>query len=367
MPLQEAIQTLDVSDDYEDEGAAPGHKPEIRTSTPRDEKFAALIASRQADLEVQIGLPGSTNDLPALYAQGGELPTAAEEDVVQGTASQPAHAPEPAAAPSPIYERDGKQYMKLKVDGAEREVPLEKVVATMQKDVAADLRLQQASQRLRDVEAREQELLQMQHRIQQSPQLPQAGAPGADNEGLRTRLREALDGLYEGDTDAATEKLAELFAGRQAPTQQPVDLERAAAVAAERVIQQREYQRDLQQGQAQFVDAFPEIVSDPELFNMADNATIRISQEHPDWSPTRVLMEAGNRVNNWLNQQRGSAGQAPVAAAPAPANSREANKQGLKPMPAAQRNNAHVAPREPSLDHSPVGVIGRMRQGRGQH
>lgn len=174
--------------------------------------------------------------------------------------------------------------------------------------------------------------------------------------------RAIIDGLYEGDTDSATEKLAQLLAGRQAPTLDPQLIQQQAEQAALRTIEQREYMSELSRGQEQFAAEFPAIVSDERLFTMADQATIRISQQHPDWSPTRVLMEAGKEVNQWLSDKSG----APATQAPAAPNSRQAAKQQLKPLPSAQRNAAHVPPREPVVDGSPAGVIARMRDMRGQ-
>lgn len=356
---QEAIQS-DVSAQVQDQAATTEQQTE-RPLSARESKMAELLAARDVEVTGNASLPGSTEDLPALYGtkddpwdETGSKAVGEQQDDQQSAQAEQSKS-------SPIYERDGEQYMRIKVNGEEREVPLAQVQVTMQKHTAADLRLQQASERLREVEARERHLQQQAQQIQQQQRLPVPGVDGADSEALMADARAIIDGLYEGDTDSATEKLAQLLAGRQAPTLDPHMIQQQAEQAALRTIEQREYMSDLTKGQEQFAAEFPAIVADDRLFTMADQATIRLSQENPNWSPTKVLMEAGKQVDGWLKSQRGE-GQQPAAIL----SSREANKQQLKPLPASQRNAAHVPPREPVVDSSPTGVIARMRGMRGQ-
>jgi hypothetical protein len=346
------MQTEAIRSDVSAEGIPADSQP-TRELSPREAAMAALIQNRDADLAG--GNAGSTDDLPTLYGTTddpwNETGSQAAAQVAQATAQN-----DPA---SPVFSRDGEQYMKIKVNGIEQEIPLAQVQATIQKNVAADSRLQEASNRMREVEARERQFQEQQTQMQQRP--PQAGVDNADSEALRAEAKAIINGLYEGETDDASERLARLLAGRNAPTVNMAHVQQQAEAAALRTIEHREFKTDLTKGRAEFDAQYPEIIGDPELFSMADQKTIRISQNNPDWTPTRVLMEAGKEVKQWLSGQRGESQAQPAE------NARQANKQALRPMPTAQRNAAHVAPRAAAVDNSAAGVLGRMRAGRGQH
>ena len=60
----------------------------------------------------------------------------------------------------------------------------------------------------------------------------------------------------------------------------------------------------MEQGIKNFAIDFPELMADKNLMNLADNHTESIVKEHPDWSPSEVMHEAGRTVVKWMADQK---------------------------------------------------------------
>ncbi|MFT6550477.1 MAG: hypothetical protein ACJA1I_000505 [Zhongshania marina] len=203
------------------------------------------------------------------------------------------------------YERDGKAYMRLKVDGEEQEFDLGKVKATAQKNLAADKRLAEAANRERAIEERERLLLQRESAAQQVQSKPPVVTGASDD--VEAKVDSTLNAIYSGDEAAAKKALIELLAGRQQPTQAPDDLDNRVRQAASAAIAQEERKRELNSGVSRFKTEFNDIASDPELWGMADRYTLDIVKEHPDYDPYQIMQAAGNKVRDWLKTHRGDA------------------------------------------------------------
>lgn len=241
-----------------------------------------------------------------------------------------------------LVEKDGKQYVKLKVDGQERLVPFDDAVRNLQKAGAADRRLQEAAERQRQLEDRERNIAANEQRLQaklsELHKQPPANAGADPDEQDIALAKKAWESMLDGDEEEAPAALARLIAAARShsPT---VDPEAIAQVALHK-IQEREFDKGIEKGKAVFAEEYSDIMADPILFEVANQKTIALQDEHPDWSPEQIILEAGRLTREWRNggkQQSSSSG-----------TERLERKQNLKPMPKA------TAARTPKADEKPL-------------
>ena len=267
---------------------------------------------------------------------------------------------------------DGEAAMfRTKVDGEDRLIPLETAKATLQKHVAADVRLQQAAKERNELEAREEVIRQneasLQARLNTSPPSVE---PDVSDQDLQVEAQAVVKTLFTGSEDEAVESLTSLLAhSRQAPGPQVNTSEvvsQAVAQAKKEILAERERealeakQKDINTGFESFSNDYPEIVGDVNLFRYADGMTDTIVAEHPDWAPSQVMTEAGVRTRAWIAELKGEAS---PPADPTP-NDRHNRKRNLKPMPAtrsAVQEREQEAPPE-----TPASILAGMRGARGQ-
>lgn len=268
---------------------------------------------------------------------------------------------------------DGDAAMfRTKVDGQDRLIPLETAKATLQKHVAADVRLQQAAAERKELEAREEVIRQNEASLNarlNSP--PPVVTTDVSDQDLKNEAQAVVKTLFTGSEDEAVESLTSLLTNtRQAPGPQ-VDtsevVNQAVAQAKAELIADRERealvvkQKDINTGFEDFSNDYPEIVGDINLFRYADGMTDTIEAEHPDWAPSQIMAEAGVRTRAWIADLKGEAAPAPT---PAPTNDRHNRKRNLKPMPTARsavQQREQEAPPE-----TPASILAGMRGARGQ-
>jgi hypothetical protein len=259
---------------------------------------------------------------------------------------------------------DGKPMFKTLVDGKEELIPLDRARQQLQKHLAADVRLQQAAELRKQLDARAAALQQTEAQLK--ARQPTAQAPAAVN--FDAEAIEIVRSLVTEPEDKAAARLAQtLKTIRQA--QAPVDVEaitKEAARVATRTLEEREQNRALKNGFETFTSSYRDIASDPELFAIADRKTDAIAAEHPEWDPGQVMLEAGKQTREWLK----SIG-APVKDAAAPnaqsgaTSNRQQRKENLRPMPATR--TARPAPTDTQEDSfSPADAIAEIRRSRGQ-
>ena len=210
--------------------------------------------------------------------------------------------------------------VEVKVNGRTRMVPREKVEAAggidvYQKRLAAEEGMQTVADERKRLQQERQEFQQWQQeqmqklQTQQQPPPVQGGAsarqspPEGDSKILAQQYREAL---YDGDDDKADEIFAKMAAkGTQQQAAIP-DPDQIAAQAVERFrkeMQKEQYEKEVAKGQQMFEEKFSDIAQDPRLYDMANAETIRLQQEHPDWSPVQIIEEAGTRIQQWAGSR----------------------------------------------------------------
>ena len=246
--------------------------------------------------------------------------------------------------------------LDIKVDGIEQSIPIDEAKAIIQKNMAADKRLQEAALKQRQLSEWEQQLQEREQSVQQSQQLPDQGAITDE---LKDKAQEVVNRLYDGDTDDAVSALTEILAsGRTTATPDPEQLSSKAAEKALQAMQQREFDAEVETSRQQFKQDFADIADDPYLYDMADKHTITIMQQHPNWKPTQVINEAGRLTREWVNTIRGNGAGQPA--------SRSQRKEQLVGMPRSQGSQSYQPPPKDNYPKSPEEVIAEMRAARGQ-
>ncbi len=249
------------------------------------------------------------------------------------------------------------QTLRVKVDGVEQDVPMERVKAVLQKNMAADQRLEDASFKQQNLVQWEQQLLAREQALKNTaPQGEPAGEP--PQEKLKEQIQTAVDKLYDGDTDDAVEALTGVFQERRpTPTLDPNQISEQATQNVMQALRQQDWDREVQTSKAQFESEYGELATNPELHDMADKKTITLMQQHPNWTPTQVIMEAGRQTQEWVNSIRGEKGTH---------QTRLQRKTNLQGLPKSQGSVAYQPPEPKQGPTKPADVIREMRHARGQ-
>ena len=267
---------------------------------------------------------------------------------------------------------DGEDAMfRTKVDGEDRLIPLETAKATLQKHVAADVRLQQVAKERKALEAREEAVRQNEATLlARSDTSPPPVDSDVSDQDLQLEAQAVVKTLFTGTEDEAVESLTALLGHtRQAQGPQVNSEEvitQAVARAKTELLAERERealvakQKDINTGFESFSKDYPEIVGDVNLFRYADGMTDTIAEEHPDWAPSQVMAEAGVRTRAWITDLTGAAAP-PAEATP---NDRHNRKRNLKPMPTARSAVQERQQEEPP--ETPASILASMRGARGQ-
>lgn len=221
-----------------------------------------------------------------------------------------------------------KPQVEVRVNGNTRKVDKAKVdeaggVEAYQMMVAGQEKLRLISQREKAVKEKEAALEEQRKELEKSTlaapaeepaqtQNPDLAAPVEDQQSkLRRKAKEALlDGdVEEADRlDAQADDLLITKASTNAiqhMEQTQAQREETQRIAdAKLAAEQRRLAIDA--GTADFAIEYPELMRDPHLMRVADSHTDAIVQEHPEWNPSQVMLEAGKRVTDWVKSQGAS-------------------------------------------------------------
>jgi hypothetical protein len=257
-----------------------------------------------------------------------------------------------------VVRKDGKPMFKTLVNGEERLIPLEDAHRTLQKQLSADIRLQQAAEQRKHLEAREAALRQNEEIFKRRQQPTAPAAPAFDDRKLATEL---VRSLVTDTEDKAAERMAETFkAIRQAATPQ-IDQDALIQQATDRALKTIADERNRETFATsfeKFTADYPDIAGDSDLFKVADNKSEVIAAEHPDWKPHQIMDEAGRQTRAWLASMGATA-----PAAPKVTTSNQQRKQNLVPMPkssAMRPAPAAAADRAPT----PAEIVAEIRKSR---
>ncbi|MCP4145390.1 MAG: hypothetical protein GY752_08920 [bacterium] len=261
------------------------------------------------------------------------------------------------SANTPIIERDGKQFMQLKVDGQLTEMPIDAVQAAMQKAENTDQRMWEADQTKQKYET-----LIAQH--DQAATLPDASSE--DVVDTQETLKEALTKVYDGEVDEAAEVLGKVF-----PPSTPAISEEEIDKRVDQRVAARDDLKTLQLAFKNFKDndEFKQITSDPVLLERVNTFTEDL-QRDPEFMKTNptyddFFKEAGKRTQAGVEKISGK------KPAPAPTDendvdSRLKRKRLTPSQPASRTVRRGRKPEEKSFAKSRGDVIKEMAERRGQ-
>ena len=300
-------------------------------------------------------------DLREKEEMGEELE--ATEEIEEEVEEEVAVAPE-----NPIWSDDGKWFTKIKVDGEEVSVPFDDLKSSHQKDKASQKRFEDAAAYGRQIQAREEHLnayvkqLQQQQAATKQP-LPEQEAV-QEEQGDHDLVKEYHDALYKDDAVRAAELFKTLNnRGRGEPATQNVEevvnQVLGRAMAQRQAEQEREqrwaYNKSLEDAVIEFQDGYPDIAGVPELRAIADNQTVILMEEHPDWTPGQIIKESAEYTRKWVGDNTKLTRD----------NTRAVRKQKIVKQPKAASATS-MMPDEESFATDPTDIIKEMKEQRGQ-
>lgn len=224
----------------------------------------------------------------------GEIKKAleADPDIVEDTELD-----EPKDSPK----TDEPEKVLVKVNGIEKlvlksEVDAEGGVVAYQKVRAGDEKMRQAADALKRAEAREKAAAQKELAIAQREQAL-LGKPNSDSKpstpdalSVEAKAKAIAAKLYSGDEAEAEAAIKELLGERAQGTTQPA-IDPDSVV--DRVTTQVQWELERKQAKADFKSKYAVIENNPEYRKYANEMTTHLMNEHPDWGPQQIIMEAG--------------------------------------------------------------------------
>jgi hypothetical protein len=336
-------------------------RPVTSVLDKREAAMKRVVEARQAEIdnppeaqthpEMYLDPTESDGDdpVPAPSAAAAVTEPVASDDKLGDDAPKP---DAPKAPESPIFEKDGVQYMKLKVDGELVEMPLDKVISIQQKNLTADNRLRLASEKLKEADQLKADLLAQQERLKSSLTPPPTKKPGVEvnEEQIRNQANEFVNALFRGTQEEAVEKFAMFQKNQLAQGQSLIDIDeliakvtetteqRVNATLEQRARKDREAaeNEDIAKGYKALQENFSELLNDDVLFGALDRRTEDLRVVHPDLSPSQIMLMAAAEVKAKLS---------PGAPSPTPAvTDKQARKDALKPVPLTRSSAARPTP-----------------------
>lgn len=206
-----------------------------------------------------------------------------------------------------------EEFETLNVKGEEVKVSKSKVYETgkrsLQKDMAADKKLEEAGKILDDAKFEAQriideaKLLLAQKPIDQDQHPQNTKRP--DAEAIRAKTRELIETIQYGDSDEAAEALAKILelgvqtdGGNQRPNLSDVDV----STTVEKVLDKREVTDKFYSPPDQ--GGYSDLLDDPDLFQMVNN---KVNEKLKAGAPNKwaTYQKAGDEVRDWVKKISG--------------------------------------------------------------
>jgi len=303
-------------------------EPGLPERTSRlDEIVANARKVRKQDIE-----DGQANEVGALPPDPEQPPEVPPEEGDPPTGATPEPPENDPPENEPPIEEGGEpaedEVVTIKVDGEEKTVPVSSVldagIRTLQKETAADRRLAEAAEIKKAALELQQAVMAAQQQVGKTPPEDTTSGPSQeDAKDVSEVTRKVTEAIYSGDEEVAVEALNELVNTLRTSTREAP--EQVASIVDQR-LSEFEMARQQKEAITDFQKEYPDIASDPRLYALADQETIAILQEHPDWTLRQITLEAGARVTKFVADLRGDGG----AQEPTPGVSVTTEKQERK-------------------------------------
>lgn len=289
-------------DDRQDDDQA------ILPGSPAARRLAAMDEIRKvrvAEFEKEVGAPVPLDDDP----QPVETKAAPE----QHSARQPDQLANQLADDDLLDPSMLGRKVRLKVDGEEVLVPLEQLVRTAQKESAADRRLREATELLRQAHERTQQAAAPR---ETTGNVTPSTSQDPPDEAVKAKVKDALNAIFSGDEDAATEAFAQVLASRPSQQTPQVDPDSLAEVVTQRLDERRALD--------EFLRTYQRIATNPWLQQAADAELHRLRAEGKPFD------EALNLAGKTVYEQFGYEAPQAESKGPAPATNRQETLRARK-------------------------------------
>lgn len=267
-----------------EEQAAEEETPEI---SERDSRIEAIAAKRVEDRdEVE---ESADNDEEGVAA--------AEEDAAEGDEEDRQDSEETLEADGAEEDSDDDQMVEIIVDGQKQMVPVSQLVEagtkTMQKESAADLKLQNAALREKQLNQREEQLNAMLQKYS-------AVTDDFDADKWQADFRDAL----VDDEDKAAEMMGTMLKKMRTQNQQIASMATNFAQTTSNYINEQKTSEKTKMLNL-FKSEFPDLAKDKMLIQKANEATALIKGKHPNMSKEDVVIAAGKAVRGYYHNLLG--------------------------------------------------------------
>ncbi len=207
-------------------------------------------------------------------------------------------------------EPESSDLVTIIVDGVEKEVPRDEVlkqgINTMQKQSTAELRLQLAAKRNAEINDRERKLQLNQQEFIQQQQEQVKKQLNHDTKTFGQEFEQAIFGEGDNAEEGQVASMITKVLDDQSQLRELVAESNQRAVSAEqraeqvKMTLQKQVMKERQALAGSFADKYENIDNDPRLRGMANDRTVVLMREHPEWSDNKIVMQAGEDVNSWL-------------------------------------------------------------------
>ena len=358
MAKEEATHEMDATEHEVREGYVEETEevtPEQETTeeelSPREKAIEELVAKRNEDFAEEVDEVLSSEEVEEVE----------EVEVLSNEKPSPV---------SPIWQDGDSWYTTIKIDGEDVLVPFNDLKSSHQKDKASQKRFEEAAEYARRVQQREAQLNAYVSQMRNQQEQQQKSSPSQDATPAQEEpddspdlIKKYHEALYEDDADKAAELFKALTnGGRSTPATQNVE-EVVQQVLGRTIAQQRAQTQREQQWANQkamedavkwFDGEYPDIAGTPELRSIADNRTIDLTREHPDWSPKQIIQEAAETTRQWAKEFLSP-----------DKNERATRKKKLTQHPKAASASSKIGEDEPA-PQSASDIIQEMKHARGQ-
>jgi len=335
-----------------------------------DETFLRSGDPRAAMLAAEMGREARGEKIQADSPREADVEQEPEDDAPAAQAAKAVRVSTKGVDPLAEYivrDEAGKAMFRAVVDGQVHLIPVDKARAQLQKHIAADSRLQHAAERQAQLDVRERQIQATEATLKLRAAQRQAEATPIDDESLDRETNDLVRALVSRPEAEAAKQMAALMKKVRQASPPQIDIDAIVSVAvtkAKQEIAAESEQKALTVGLKQFTRDYPDIAADSELFATADRKTTAIAQEHPEWSISEVMMEAGKQTRAWLKSIGVST---PDAATTSQPSRRQEEKSKLTPMPASRIARPATAADDPNAPDDPSGYLASLRKARGEN
>lgn len=230
---------------------------------------------------------------------------------------------------------EDEEILNLKVDGEiipmpKREVEARGGVAEVQKVLAAEKRLHQASIQRKQLEQaaaeqkrKEQALMERERQLEARLKAleEKTKQPEVNNDEIVDKF---VQSVYSGDEDEAKQSLRSLLNTLKKPDSQP-----AKQINEKEILDRAFFEFDRKSGLREFGEKYPHLKEDAFFFDKTNFETIQIMKENPEMSPRDVIMEAAARIDKQYKERYKGQGMDTL-------EQRKESKRKLEPLQSAQ-------------------------------